>query len=350
MSTDFDPYLKWLGIPPEEQPPTHYRLLAIPAYTADPEVIENAADQTMAHLRGVQIGQRAEVAQSLLNQVAMAKVCLLNPTQRAAYDSALKTTSTPPLSPPVQVIAAPPADYRRQSSPLVKGGQTAPRRKSPSAPLGILKHVAASVAGLALGYVILGLISPRSDFLHLFHRADIAEPIPSPKSDQPAIVKENPVVSKKSKPPIERPSPPAAPTSREPMTPKGKTVAVAADPPSVEESETAADKQRRLEVQRDAAMKKGDLTGALTAVDELATLSGQSSLEAKLSFLSALEQESSDAKQAIAEEFVKLLEQAVEGDQKPLAAKPVDRLLVLARMLDNRDLERRATLIALKVN
>ena len=30
MSADFDPYQKWLGIPPAEQPPTHYRLLNLP--------------------------------------------------------------------------------------------------------------------------------------------------------------------------------------------------------------------------------------------------------------------------------------------------------------------------------
>ena len=27
MSDHFDPYYTWLGIPPEEQPPDHYRLI-----------------------------------------------------------------------------------------------------------------------------------------------------------------------------------------------------------------------------------------------------------------------------------------------------------------------------------
>ena len=27
---EFDPYHRWLGIPPEEQPADHYRLLGIP--------------------------------------------------------------------------------------------------------------------------------------------------------------------------------------------------------------------------------------------------------------------------------------------------------------------------------
>ena len=30
----FDPYHIWLGIPPEDQPPSHYRLLAIPEIAA----------------------------------------------------------------------------------------------------------------------------------------------------------------------------------------------------------------------------------------------------------------------------------------------------------------------------
>ena len=29
MAADFDPYYRWLGIPAEEQPPNHYRLLGI---------------------------------------------------------------------------------------------------------------------------------------------------------------------------------------------------------------------------------------------------------------------------------------------------------------------------------
>ena len=45
----FDPYHKWLAIPPEEQPPNHYRLLGVSPFESDPDVIENAADQRMAH-------------------------------------------------------------------------------------------------------------------------------------------------------------------------------------------------------------------------------------------------------------------------------------------------------------
>ena len=35
MSEAFDPYYRWLGIPPGEQPPDHYRLLGIERFEAD---------------------------------------------------------------------------------------------------------------------------------------------------------------------------------------------------------------------------------------------------------------------------------------------------------------------------
>lgn len=45
MADDFDPYRKWLGIVPKDQPPNHYRLLGIELFESDPDVIEGAADQ-----------------------------------------------------------------------------------------------------------------------------------------------------------------------------------------------------------------------------------------------------------------------------------------------------------------
>ena len=59
MSEQFDPYHKWLGIPPPEQPPDHYRLLGIRRSDHDPDVIENAADRRTAHVRSAQTGEHA---------------------------------------------------------------------------------------------------------------------------------------------------------------------------------------------------------------------------------------------------------------------------------------------------
>ena len=91
MGRNFDPYHKWLGIAPVEQPADYYRLLGIQRFEADPDVIHAAADQRMAHLRNYQTGQHADLSQRLLNEVATARVSLLNAGKKAAYDGQLRT-------------------------------------------------------------------------------------------------------------------------------------------------------------------------------------------------------------------------------------------------------------------
>ncbi len=90
MAESFDPYRKWLGIPKREQPPNHYRLLALDWFEDDPEVIEAAADRQMAHVRTYQSGRHAEDSQRVLNELSAARVCLLNPEKKAAYDAQLR--------------------------------------------------------------------------------------------------------------------------------------------------------------------------------------------------------------------------------------------------------------------
>src|ERR1700722_7279160 len=86
MVTNFDPYHKWLGIAPKDQPPNLYRLLGIDMFGVDADVISLAADQRMAHLRTFQAGQNAGLSQRLLNEIATARVCLLNPEKKTSYD------------------------------------------------------------------------------------------------------------------------------------------------------------------------------------------------------------------------------------------------------------------------
>src|SRR5688500_13890835 len=90
MSDAFDPYYKWLGIPPREQPANHYRLLTINLFESDLQVIEAAADRQMAFLRTLQTSQHVQDAQKLLNEVSQARVCLLNVSKKAEYDAALR--------------------------------------------------------------------------------------------------------------------------------------------------------------------------------------------------------------------------------------------------------------------
>jgi len=90
----FDAYHKWLAIPPGEQPPNHYRLLGVSLFEPDPEVIEAAAERQTAFLRTLQIGAQAELASRILNEVANARITLLNVDRKMGYDAALKQQRT----------------------------------------------------------------------------------------------------------------------------------------------------------------------------------------------------------------------------------------------------------------
>ena len=89
MST-FDAYHKWLGIPPAEHPPHHYRLLGIAPFESDLDVIESAADRQMAYVRQCATGQYVTESQQILNELSAARVCLLNSSKKKAYDSELE--------------------------------------------------------------------------------------------------------------------------------------------------------------------------------------------------------------------------------------------------------------------
>jgi len=90
MAEKFDPYYTWLSIAPEEQPPTLYRLLGLRPFEDNPDVIENAADRQMTHLRTYQSGKHSEASQKLLNEIAAAKLNLLNLEKKAQYDKLLR--------------------------------------------------------------------------------------------------------------------------------------------------------------------------------------------------------------------------------------------------------------------
>ena len=92
MADAFDAYHKWLSIPPHEQPPDHYRLLGLGLFESDPDVIQAAADRQMAHVQTYKNGPHADLSQKLLNEISAAKLCLLKPERRKAYDEQLRRT------------------------------------------------------------------------------------------------------------------------------------------------------------------------------------------------------------------------------------------------------------------
>jgi hypothetical protein len=99
VSEAFDPYYQWLGIPPDRQPPDYYTLLGIARFESDAVVIQNAADQRMAHLRTFQVGRYSELSQRLLSEVARARLCLLSAEKKQEYDQQFAA--------PVAIAAAP---------------------------------------------------------------------------------------------------------------------------------------------------------------------------------------------------------------------------------------------------
>ncbi|MDP6554792.1 MAG: hypothetical protein QGG71_09005 [Pirellulaceae bacterium] len=95
----FDPYHQWLGIPTAEQPPNHYRLLGVAIFESDPDVISNAADRQMTHVKTFQMGQHVADSQRLLSEIVAARGCLLQVESRATYDLQLRLQSAGPTKP-----------------------------------------------------------------------------------------------------------------------------------------------------------------------------------------------------------------------------------------------------------
>ncbi len=95
MENDFDPYYKWLGIPPRDQPPNHYRLLGIELFEPDRDVIDAAANRVMSYLKDLAVGDEARHSQKLLNEVSRARLCLLNKGKKDDYDSELRAKLGP---------------------------------------------------------------------------------------------------------------------------------------------------------------------------------------------------------------------------------------------------------------
>lgn len=99
MTELFDPYLRWLAIPPHKQPPNAYRLLGLTDYEPSESVIAFAADQRMAYVKAQAGGPHAAESQQLLNELAQARVCLLDPNRKSIYDERLRKNEMVSLAP-----------------------------------------------------------------------------------------------------------------------------------------------------------------------------------------------------------------------------------------------------------
>jgi formylglycine-generating enzyme required for sulfatase activity/WD40 repeat protein len=222
MQEAFDPYYTWLGIAPAERPTHYYRLLAICLFEDHPEVIENAADRIMSQLRTYQTGKHSAESQLLLNQVAAAKVCLLNSEKKAAYDAWLRTTLES-QKPPSSTDA-----FQLEMTQLIGVNTTAdplhasarPRRWSTGAWVG---GGVTALAVLAASILWLSVLRERSPDAEPQRPVAVA---PSPKEPEPRIDPGSPSGPHDShaKPPDAKPAPIEEPQQHPPRMPEGQEV------------------------------------------------------------------------------------------------------------------------------
>jgi hypothetical protein len=177
MAENFDAYHVWLGISPEQQPPDRYRLLGLNRFEDSAEVIDNAADRQMAHLKTVATGKHAARSQDLLNEIAAARVCLQDAANKSIYDAQLKAAlatgpqsisrvkplrQAMPVAPaiaPTQAPSGPPRADPALPVSVVSESSLRRRRKSVVGPL-LLVTTVLVVLGVA-GFLLWPLIAEK---------------------------------------------------------------------------------------------------------------------------------------------------------------------------------------------
>ncbi len=154
-----DLYTQWLDIPPGPRPPDYYTLLGLPRFCADPARIEKAAhdrlDQLDQYALSPQRAQR-EACQRLMNEVAQARVTLIDPQKRAAYDFDLALATHLPskiLPESASRPASPSRPPGRQGSSLPQ-----PQTKGPISRIAsrVLRSRLGLYAGVSLVFFLIG--------------------------------------------------------------------------------------------------------------------------------------------------------------------------------------------------
>ena len=112
-----DPYYEWLGIPPKDQPPNHYRLLGLELFEENRNVIDAAANRQMGFIKEYQAGPDSELSQKLLNELSAARLCLLSPPAKAAYDQQLRAQLKAQAAPAPAMPIPPALRWRNEPDP-----------------------------------------------------------------------------------------------------------------------------------------------------------------------------------------------------------------------------------------
>lgn len=290
MAEHFDPYYKWLGISPQNQPPDLYRLLALERFETDLEVIEAAANRQMIYIQGCAAGPYVEHSQKLLNEIAAARLCLLDVRRKAEYDAVLRdkiaagTRSARPATevPPVDdnmltgtrvgmestVVspAPPPAPARPRSrppeatiaihdEPTARSVRRAPRKQGqPVATVLILAFLAVIVVAAA-AYLLLRSEENKSGTLAggIPSQSNVKPPTPGPLTQSETAPRTGTTTS---------PGPPKKETP--PGFPPFPTAPPVPDPPA------GQDASEKLFRTAEEALSRRDLNAAVQALTKVA--------------------------------------------------------------------------------
>jgi Concanavalin A-like lectin/glucanases superfamily len=293
MSEPFDPYYTWLGIPPHEQPANHYRLLGISLFESNAEVISNAADRLMLHLRAFQAGKRSKESQQLLNEISAARVCLLNPEKKAAYDADVRASQQTFGSDDAHALLPPTAGDSPNvpaidNLPLkISAKSRAAAKSRPKPQLGIWL-IAASAAVLAVASSIAFIVAtrnPEKPFVQARPQSATTPPAPARETrlrpNRPAVAPptsvapETPPAPADTTPPTENTTPlpttptpaPAPPPQPAPPPPVAEPLSpLAPTNPSTPSASAIADALKEIQASyatQFAAAKRPDLKVAL---------------------------------------------------------------------------------------
>ncbi len=88
-STDDDAYVRFLDLPPGPRPPHHYALLELELFCSQPERIENAVQKLFRRIKPYEYNadrKTREQIQDVMNQIATARVVLMDARAKDAYD------------------------------------------------------------------------------------------------------------------------------------------------------------------------------------------------------------------------------------------------------------------------
>ena len=237
MPEAFDPYHKWLAIPPEEQPPNYYRLLSMKVFESDTNVIASAADKQMAHVRSFQTGQHSALSQQILNEISTARICLLNAAKKAAYDAVLRgqlaasegarsrLAKAEPLEEPLAGLDL--GDFTRRPAATAVVGE----KSRPSDPRKLPWQLPAAIGAALLACVAIWAYMAATKDLsqQAMIQSKAAEPLPPKKVDAGTATKPE----TKKPPKTEEPKP--EPSPEQPPKPSSTALATTVAPPAMPE-------------------------------------------------------------------------------------------------------------------